>query len=88
MADRYKTKSLGAPLKKTIQFDEVTSEEMKIFTVNWLDSTKGPECNMKIPFESEPRHSSLVWLRPENVRAKTPWTIPISLFKDYKFDSD
>jgi len=38
-------------------------------------------------FIPEPRVPSKIYVPDEEERVKTPWTLPISLFKDYKFDN-
>jgi hypothetical protein len=35
-----------------------------------------------------PRLSDKKYVRPLNIRARTPWTFPISIFKDYQIDTE
>ena len=36
----------------------------------------------------EPRKSDNIWTRPFSERPRTPWTFPISIYKDYKIDTE
>lgn len=36
----------------------------------------------------QPRVAGTLYIRPKHKRARTPWSLPISLFKDYKIDTE
>jgi hypothetical protein len=65
------------------------TKEITVLTVNET-RTKGTRvCDIKKdPLDSEPRWPSKIYELPPDVRPKTPWGLPISLFKDYKFDNE
>jgi hypothetical protein len=48
----------------------------------------GKACDLKNLFETKPRLPSGNAAPPEDIKEKPPWSIPISVFKDYKFDTD
>jgi len=43
---------------------------------------------MNYPFKTKPRVPRLIYEPPEGELERIPWSIPMSLFKDYKFDTD
>ena len=49
---------------------------------------QGEVCSVKEPFATKPRTPPLMYIPPGIGMEKVPWTIPISLFKDYSFDTD
>ncbi len=36
----------------------------------------------------KPRFQDLIYVRPANKRPRTPWTFPISIFKDYRIENE
>ena len=48
----------------------------------------GEICLIKEPFATKPRTPPLMYVPPGIGMEKVPWTIPISLFKDYVFDTN
>lgn len=36
----------------------------------------------------KPRLNDNIWVRPVFIRPRTPWTFPISIFKDYKIETE
>jgi hypothetical protein len=75
------------PLELSVRFWEGLTKTMTIETIN-LISASGPVCELGNPFDTQPRTPPFPYLPPNIARSKTPWSIPISLFKDYKFDND
>jgi hypothetical protein len=35
-----------------------------------------------------PRLSDKKWVRPYKIRPRTPWSVPVSLFKDYEIETE
>jgi NLR family CARD domain-containing protein 3 len=48
---------------------------------------QGIECSIKDPFESKPRTLGDVYKPPATEYEKIPWSISMSLFKDYRLDN-
>lgn len=46
----------------------------------------GPICNPDDPFSTRPRTAPRAY-KPADVFEKIPWDLPMSIFKDYRFDS-
>ena len=51
-------------------------------------SSLGEICSIKEPFATKPRTPALMYVPPGIGMEKVPWSIPISLFKDYVFDNN
>jgi hypothetical protein len=66
------------------------SEEHRELNVLALNETEPPrnsiKCGLRTALDWKPRTPPLIYELPPDVRPKTPWGIPISLFRDYKFD--
>eukprot|EP00358_Blepharisma_japonicum_P001299 CAMPEP_0202955260 /NCGR_PEP_ID=MMETSP1395-20130829/51643_1 /ASSEMBLY_ACC=CAM_ASM_000871 /TAXON_ID=5961 /ORGANISM="Blepharisma japonicum, Strain Stock R1072" /LENGTH=375 /DNA_ID=CAMNT_0049671631 /DNA_START=936 /DNA_END=2060 /DNA_ORIENTATION=- len=48
----------------------------------------GPICCKNFNFDVKPRTPGLVYIPPQQELERIPWSIPISLFRDYKFDDE
>jgi hypothetical protein len=59
--------------------------DLQVEQVNYILPT-GPSCSAVAPLRTRPRDPPYVYLPPEAEKQKIPWSIPISLFKDYRFD--
>ena len=83
----FKVQKLTVPLSRQVHYWEGCRAEVKMKSVNVAKST-GIRCDMESPFSTKPRTPSLVYNPPELELERIPWSIPVSLFKDYKFDDD
>lgn len=59
---------------------------LEVSTVNYMMPT-GPSCSAAYPLMTRPRIPPYVYMPPEAEKTKIPWSIPISLFKEYRFDT-
>lgn len=59
--------------------------DIEVETVNYL-TPLGPACSIVSPLKTKPRTPPYVYVPPQIEKEKIPWSIPISLFKDYRFD--
>ena len=60
---------------------------LKVMKVNHRPG-EGEICSVKEPFATKPRTPPLMYIPPGIGMEKVPWSIPISLFKDYVFDTE
>lgn len=51
-------------------------------------AAQGDTCSIKDPFATKPRTPPLMYVPPGIGMVKVPWSIPMSLFKDYLFDTE
>lgn len=77
---------LKRPIEIEATFWEGFTKTLNVEDFNQI-SAKGLGCTLKNPISIQPR-IPYSYLPPNIARPKTPWSIPISLFKDYKFDND
>lgn len=61
--------------------------QLTISVLNHI-TPQGEICSVKDPFATKPRTPPLVYVPPGIGMEKVPWSIPMSLFKDYVFDND
>lgn len=83
----FRIKKLPAPIEKNIYFWGDINVRLFISNLNQIDA-QGFICNSKDPFRTEPRTPKLEYVPPPTEMEKIPWSIPISLFKDYKIDDE
>ena len=83
----YLKKKLPENIEKEINFWESTKIHLQITNLN-LSDAHGLVCNMKDPFKTKPRTPKLSYIPPPVEMEKIPWSISVSLFKDYKQDDD
>lgn len=80
----YKTESLDSPLELEIEYWEGCIVPVKLFALNYIDSNI--DKNLYAELENvKPRTIGLKYQPPEEELIRIPWSIGISLFKDYKF---
>jgi Ran GTPase-activating protein (RanGAP) involved in mRNA processing and transport len=60
--------------------------QVEVQTVNYVKPT-GPAYSLEAPLAIRPRVDPYVYLPPAAEKERIPWSIPISLFKDYRFDT-
>lgn len=82
-----KVRKLDDKMTVRVKFWEGKIEDMNVMSVNSV-MPKGQVCNMKHPFNTVPRLPVNSYTPPEKEPERIMWSIPISLFKDYKLDSE
>jgi len=83
----HKIIQLETPIQRQVQFWSGFIETVKMHSINVFPA-KGHICNKDHDFDVKPRIPGLVYVPPEQELERIPWSIPISLFKDYKFDDE
>lgn len=71
-------------LAKPITFEGPTGPT-PVHIVNYVAPELTTESTIYNQFDTKPRSD---FVRPPTPKAKTPWSIPISVFAKYKFDND
>eukprot|EP00359_Climacostomum_virens_P009598 CAMPEP_0204913250 /NCGR_PEP_ID=MMETSP1397-20131031/11196_1 /ASSEMBLY_ACC=CAM_ASM_000891 /TAXON_ID=49980 /ORGANISM="Climacostomum Climacostomum virens, Strain Stock W-24" /LENGTH=869 /DNA_ID=CAMNT_0052084449 /DNA_START=77 /DNA_END=2683 /DNA_ORIENTATION=- len=61
------------------------SLDLDVEDLNYM-TPSGPSYSITAPLKTKPRTPPYVYIPPEAEKEKIPWSIPISLFKEYKFD--
>ncbi|OMJ80561.1 hypothetical protein SteCoe_19157 [Stentor coeruleus] len=80
----YNTETLKFPYELEANYWEGFVVPLKMVIFNTLNSEKDPQYFSQIS-EAKPRIKSMVYIPPEEDLERIPWSIPISLFKDYRF---
>ncbi|CAG9313733.1 unnamed protein product [Blepharisma stoltei] len=86
-SDEFKIKYLDQPFKNKLHYGGGYTETVNIHAVN-IRNVIGDECGVKYTFNVKPRIIGRVYQPPLEEIERIPWSIPISLFKDYKFDTE
>lgn len=84
VSKEYKTESIKNPYEFEVTFWEGCTVPLKMVIFNTLNSGKDLQFYSQIS-EAKPRIKSMVYIPPEEELERIPWSIPISLFKDYRF---
>lgn len=82
----YKVKQVKA-IEKEIVFWGDSKVDFCVNSLNQIDVT-GNVCLIKEPFGTKPRTPKLVYNTPPTEMEKIPWSISLSLFKDYRTDDE
>eukprot|EP00359_Climacostomum_virens_P001679 CAMPEP_0204897674 /NCGR_PEP_ID=MMETSP1397-20131031/869_1 /ASSEMBLY_ACC=CAM_ASM_000891 /TAXON_ID=49980 /ORGANISM="Climacostomum Climacostomum virens, Strain Stock W-24" /LENGTH=860 /DNA_ID=CAMNT_0052065451 /DNA_START=87 /DNA_END=2668 /DNA_ORIENTATION=+ len=85
-SDTYPKVHLKRPVEIVARFWEGCTQNLFLQDFNQIVAT-GQGCSLKDLLDIQPRIPN-TYIPPNIARPKTPWSIPISLFKNYKFDSD
>lgn len=80
-------KKVNRPHEMTIQYYETMKKLIKINLMNQMEP-EGEVCMIKSPFYTKPRMKMLKFLMAVGQMERVPWSIHISLFKDYKIDNE
>ncbi|CAG9324752.1 unnamed protein product [Blepharisma stoltei] len=86
-SDDFKIKYLDQPFKSKLHYGEGYTEAVNIHAVN-IRTVSGEVYGVNDSFNVKPRTLGRVYQPPVEELERIPWNIPISLFKDYKFDSE
>lgn len=78
---------LQSPVEKDIIFWGNIKVMLFISNLNQIEA-QGIVCSNKNVFQTEPRTPKLEYIPPPTEMEKIPWSIPVSLFKDYRLDDD
>lgn len=75
-----------------MDFGDGDVRDFKLDRINYVDSKLNVDImthDYKINLmDCVPRPERLTYQKPQFKRVRTPWTIPISIFKDYKYDTE
>lgn len=83
----YPKLELEYPMEKELSFWDGDTTRIYTSRINTLKIT-GQHCDIKDPFLTKPRTPKNKYIPLEGAPEKIPWSIPMSIFKDYKFDSE
>lgn len=74
--------------------DEAEEESVFSYSIGVMNYTSGKPFNVldedytPMNKQCRPRPPDKIYIRPRNRRPRTPWSIPISLFKDYQIENE
>lgn len=83
----YPILDLEYPMEKEVSFWDGDTSKIYTSRINTLKII-GQRCDMTDPFLTKPRTPKNKYIPLEGAPERIPWSIPMSIFKDYKFDSD
>lgn len=80
-------KKVKRMFEMTISYEDGVKKFVKITSLNQI-TPEGEVCDIKNPFSTKPRTKIVNRLMPVGQMERIPWSIHVSLFKDYKLDND
>ena len=80
----YKTEILGEPFEIEIEYWQDCLVPIKMLGMNYINSTVDKHLYYKIE-TTRPRMPALMYTPPAEDLERIPWSLGISLFKDYRF---
>lgn len=86
-SEEFRIKYLDIPFKNELHYGGGYSDTVNIHAVN-IRAVAGDECGIKYQFGVKPRVLAKPYVPPKVQLERIPWSIPISLFRDYKFDTE
>jgi Ran GTPase-activating protein (RanGAP) involved in mRNA processing and transport len=86
-SNSYSIIELAHPLQQEVSYWDGDSSQAYAVRIN-THIIQGRHCDIRDPFPSQPRTPKNRYIPPEGAPERISWSIPISLFKDYRFDSE
>lgn len=84
---KHKVIQLEKPIQRDIEFWPGYRDIIKMHSINHM-TANGHICHKSDQFDVRPRIPGLLYTPPEQELERIPWSISISLFKDYRFDDE